>query len=62
MTIGESLKNIRKTKKMTQKQLSALTGLSQQHISKIERNLINVRVDTFLAIMKAFDIEVKVGK
>ncbi|WP_270647484.1 helix-turn-helix domain-containing protein [Paeniclostridium hominis] len=32
------LKNARKKKKMTQMQLSAITGISQSHISKLEQN------------------------
>lgn len=32
------LKKARKKKKMTQMQLSAITGISQSHISKLEQN------------------------
>ena len=58
LTIGESLKNLREHKHITQKQLSEITGLSQQHISKIERNEIKPNIDTFLKIMNAFDIQI----
>lgn len=58
MTIGESLKNLRKHKKISQMELAKRTGLSQQHISKIENNKVSIKLDTFLLILNAFDLTI----
>ena len=51
--INEKLKNLRLKHKLTQKELSELTGLSQQHISKIETGKIVPNFRTVLKISSA---------
>jgi transcriptional regulator with XRE-family HTH domain len=42
---GENLKHYRKTKKLSQEQLSEKTGISVKHLSSIERGLTFVSAD-----------------
>ena len=39
--LGNKLKNVRKTRGLTQEELSALSGVSTRHISKIEKGVMN---------------------
>ncbi|HPS36997.1 MAG TPA: helix-turn-helix transcriptional regulator, partial [Candidatus Omnitrophota bacterium] len=50
---GESLRALRRSKKMTQSELAAKTGLTQQYIAKIEKGLTNPRSGTLEKIRKA---------
>lgn len=51
--IGEALKELRRAKKMTQAELAKRTGLTQQHIAKIEKGITRPRPETRKAIDKA---------
>ena len=48
--IGESLKSLRRSRKMTQAELAQKTGLTQQHIAKIEKGLTQPRPQTLKKI------------
>lgn len=59
MTIANTLRHLRTQKGLTQEQLSAAAGLSQQLISKIERGLhVNPTCRTLRAISEALDVSV----
>jgi HTH-type transcriptional regulator / antitoxin HipB len=55
--IVEKLKEARKTKGLTQKELSAKMGLPQSHISEIEQGKVDLRVSSLLEISRALDLE-----
>lgn len=56
--IGERLKIARETKALSQRALSARTGLPQSHISQIENAGTDLRLTSLLAISHALDLEV----
>jgi len=57
--IAEALKEARKRKKLSQRALSALAGVPQSHISKIESNAVDLRLSSLVAIARALDLEIE---
>ena len=57
MNIGKKIKNIRKSKKITQKQLGEMVGKSEISIRKYESQG-NIPLDVRLDIAKVLDIDV----
>ena len=55
--IANALRRARTRKGLSQRALSALTGLPQAHISKIEANAVDLRLSSLLAIAHALDLE-----
>lgn len=51
--LGNKLKNVRKTRGLTQKELSALSGVSTRHISKIEKGVMNPSYEILTQIAAA---------
>ena len=58
--IGESIKNLREFRGVSQSWLATRCGLSQQHISQIESGKISPTFDTFVLILNALDAEITV--
>lgn len=56
--LGETIKNTRKERNLTQEQLGALIGVQKAQISKLERSARNVTLDTMLKIFKALNAKV----
>ncbi|WP_390292031.1 helix-turn-helix domain-containing protein [Ureibacillus sp. GCM10028918] len=56
MTIGEILRKIRKTKKMTLKSLSEKTGVSISFLSQVERDKCNVTLESLRKISDALHV------
>lgn len=50
----------RKNKKLSQRDLAELTGLKQSSIARIERDIVMPRLDTFIKIANALDLELKI--
>lgn len=40
LTLGERVRYVRESRQLTQKQLAKMIGVSQQHVDKVERNII----------------------
>ncbi|MDN5317245.1 MAG: hypothetical protein PWR08_1370 [Thermoanaerobacterium sp.] len=57
--IGEIIKNLRKSKKMSQRQLSIATGLSNTAISNIEKGTADVKMSNLAKIANALDITIE---
>ena len=53
---GEKLRAIRTNKGMTREQLEEASGVESSHIGKIERNVIDPRIDTVLKLCAALEI------
>ncbi|MGQ7245762.1 helix-turn-helix domain-containing protein [Halomonas sp. V046] len=51
------LKAAREAKGLSQRELSALAGVPQSHISKIENNAVDLRVSSLSSIAHALDLE-----
>lgn len=50
----------RKKKSMTQKELANITGISQQSISRLEREKHIPQMDTFMKILDGLDLELTI--
>lgn len=56
--IGETIKNVRKQRNLTQEQLGELVGVKKAQISKIENSLTDARFETILKVFKALNAKV----
>lgn len=63
--LGQTIKQIREEKHLTQAQLGELIGVKKAQISKIENNLTDARFETILKVFRAlnatlnFNVELK---
>lgn len=55
--ILKSLKEARKRKGLSQRELSAKSGVPQSHISKIENGGVDLRVSSLVALARVLDLE-----
>lgn len=56
--VGDAIKQIRKSKNLTQKDLGKLIGVQKAQISKIE-NGRNITIDTVMKVFRALEVDVK---
>jgi len=56
--LGQTIKQVRKKRNLTQEQLGELVGVKKAQISKIENNLTDARFDTILKVFKALNAKV----
>jgi len=56
--IGASLRDARKRAKLTQKELSAQTNLSQQTISALEKGRVNFSFETLIKILDTLNLQI----
>ncbi len=56
LELGKKIRNYRKTRKLTIKELSEKTNLTASMLSQIERNLVNPSISTLKIISKVLDI------
>jgi HTH-type transcriptional regulator/antitoxin HipB len=56
--IGDMIKKVRKSRKLTQEQLGELVGVKKAQISRLENNTKNVTVETIIKIFTAMKAEV----
>lgn len=59
--ILESLREARSRKGLSQRELSARSGVPQSHISKIESGGVDLRVSSLIALARALDLELFVA-
>ena len=57
--LGYKIKELRKSKNMTQEQLGELIGVKKAQISKIENSFTNARFETILKVFRALDTKIK---
>lgn len=55
-SIGQRIQKCRSDKKLTQEQLAEMTGISQKHISRLERGIHAPHFDMIIRIAKALDV------
>ena len=55
--IGIQIKNLRKSKGMTQEEFAEKAGISSKYLSSIERGKENPTLDTLLRLLTLLDIE-----
>ena len=56
--LGETIKKVRKERKLTQEQLGKLVGVKKAQISKIENNLNDARFETILKVFRALNVKI----
>jgi len=56
--LGQTIKQVRKERNLTQEQLGKLVGVKKAQISKIENSLTDARFDTILKVFKALNAKV----
>lgn len=57
--IASALKTARAAKGLSQRALSALSGVPQAHISKIEGNAVDLRLSSLVALAHALGLEIQ---
>lgn len=55
-SIAKCLKPLRKEKKLTQKQMAALLGCTEQHYQKIEYGKVNIPSTTIIFLAEYFGV------
>ena len=60
--VGHAIREERKAKKLTQKQLADLSGVWQETISKIESGAVNTKLETIFNLLSALDFEITISK
>lgn len=56
--LGQTIKQVRLERNLTQEQLGELVGVKRAQISKIENSLTDARFDTILKVFKALGAKV----
>jgi DNA-binding XRE family transcriptional regulator len=56
--LGQTIKQIRKDRKLTQEQLGKLVGVKKAQISKIENSLTDARFETILKVFTALNAKI----
>ncbi|MEO6228622.1 MAG: helix-turn-helix transcriptional regulator [Ferruginibacter sp.] len=56
--LGQTIKQVRLERNLTQEQLGELVGVKKAQISKIENNLTDARFETILKVFKALDAKI----
>ncbi|MGK7396907.1 MAG: helix-turn-helix domain-containing protein [Candidatus Cyclobacteriaceae bacterium M3_2C_046] len=56
--LGQTIKNIRESKNLTQAQLGEMVGVKKAQISKIENNLTDARFETILKVFRALNARI----
>jgi len=59
--LGEMIKTVRKERKLTQEQLGELIGVQKSQISKLERSMKNVTLETILKVFTALKANIKLS-
>lgn len=58
VAFGKTLRRERAIRAISQEQLAARAGISSQHVSLIERNAKDVRLNTLIRLAAALDLSV----
>ncbi|MGI8598425.1 MAG: helix-turn-helix domain-containing protein [Chitinophagaceae bacterium] len=56
--LGQTIKQVRLERNMTQEQLGELVGVKKAQISKIENSLTDARFETILKVFKALNAKI----
>jgi DNA-binding XRE family transcriptional regulator len=57
--LGQTIKDIREKRHLTQSELGGIIGVQKSQISKVENNLTDARFETILKVFKALGAKVK---
>lgn len=54
----QAIKAARKNRRLSQRDLSARTGIPQSHISNIENGTVDITLSTLIELTRALDLEI----
>jgi HTH-type transcriptional regulator/antitoxin HipB len=60
--IGHAIREVRKAKNLTQKDLARLSGVWQETISKTENGVANTQLETLFDLLAALDLEITIAE
>ena len=60
--LGHAIRQARKAKKLTQKELASMSGIWQETISKIENGGGGTKLETIFDLIAALDLEITVSE
>jgi len=60
--LGHAIRQARKAKNLTQKELAAMSGVWQETISKIENGSGGTKLETLFDLIAALDLEITVAE
>ncbi|HTF03279.1 MAG TPA: helix-turn-helix domain-containing protein [Bacteroidia bacterium] len=58
--IGDSIRDLRKKRKLTQEQLGKLAGVQKTQISELENSPGNINMETIFRVFSALKVDVKI--
>jgi len=58
MTLGQTIKQIRQSKKLTQRKLAHLAGITPSALSYLEAGKGETKIQTLRSIAQAFDMKI----
>ena len=58
--IGQSIRQARKERSLTQKDLAVKSGIWQETISKVENGVASTKMETMFALLAALDLELQI--
>lgn len=58
--IANKIKEERKKRNLTQSELGELVGVKKAQISKLEKGLLDCRIDTIIKVFKALNTKIKI--
>ncbi|MEL7544125.1 MAG: helix-turn-helix transcriptional regulator [Pseudomonadota bacterium] len=58
--LGHAIRTARRAKKLTQKQLSVMSGVRQGTVSNFERGVGDAKLDTLFALLAALALELQI--
>lgn len=59
--IGHAIREARKCKNLTQRQLANLSGVWQETISKVENGVASTKLETLFDLLSALDLEITIS-
>jgi len=60
--IGHVIREVRKARKLTQKDLANMSGVWQETISKTENGVANTQLETLFDLLAALELEITIGE
>lgn len=58
--IGQTIRQARKDRSLTQKNLAVKSGVWQETISKVENGVASTKMETIFALLAALDLELQI--
>ena len=60
--MGHALRQVRRAKNLTQRELASMSGVWQETISKVETGSSGTKLETIVRLLAALDLEITVSE